>query len=308
MEKVCVLLSTYNGEKYLDEQIESLLGQKNVDIIILVRDDGSTDRTKPMLYGWAEKDSRIQILEQDFGVNFRVAKSFTFLLNQADRMFPDIRYFFFCDQDDVWLEMKCCRAVKHLAKYRDVPALYYSRKKLVDGTLNPLERKDVIRLHHNFWDYFDRSNAFGCTMCMTRPLIELLRDDKYYDNSFLHDNYIYRFCLAMGSPIVCDKTETILYRQHGANVAGAAERNLFRGIKKLFDSSRPHIVRDITHYILDTNYGRLEQKNAAAMKLLIASEKSFCAKIRLMRLYHKQSNRKLKGKLLFDVSILLNYY
>ncbi|MDE5763716.1 MAG: glycosyltransferase [Ruminococcus sp.] len=146
MEKVCVLLSTYNGEKYLDEQIRSLISQKNVDMTILVRDDGSTDGTQSMLYSWAEKDSRIKFLEQDFGCNFRVAKSFTYLLNQADKMFPDIRYFSFCDQDDEWLDMKCCRAVKHLAKYNEKPALYYLRKKLIDGNLNPLDREDVIRI------------------------------------------------------------------------------------------------------------------------------------------------------------------
>ena len=308
MEKVCVLLSTYNGEKYLDEQIRSLIGQKNVDLTVLVRDDGSKDRTQEMLREWAEKEPAIQILEQDFGTNYGVAKSFTYLLNCGTKRFPEISFFFFADQDDFWQETKCFRAVQRLAAHRDVPALYFSRKKLVDGELKPLPRKDVIRLTGTFWDYFDRSNAFGCTMCLTRPFAEMLQNDRYYEKKFLHDNYIYRLALASGMPIVYDKAETILYRQHGANVAGAAKRNLFRGIKRLFDKNRTHVIREMSEYLLKAHGKALNAENAKIMKLLSESAHSVSAKLCLTGMYHKQKNRSMKEKLLFDVSILLNYF
>lgn len=308
MEKVCVLLSTYNGEKYLDEQIKSLLAQKNVDLTILVRDDGSKDRTQEMLREWAEKEPAVRILEEDFGTNYGVAKSFTYLLNCGTRMFPEISFFFFADQDDFWLETKCCRAVQRLTDQKTEPALYFSAKKLVDGELKPLPRKDIIRLTGTFWDYFDRSNAFGCTMCMTRPLAEMLQNDRYYEKKFLHDNYIYRLCLAAGVPIVCDKAETILYRQHGANVAGAAKRNLFRGIKRLFDKNRTHVIREMSEYLIKTHGKALNADNAAVMKLLSDSAHSVSAKLKLIKMYHKQKNRGWKEKLLFDTSILLNYF
>ena len=308
MEKVCVLLSTYNGEKYLDEQIKSLLAQKNVDLTLLVRDDGSKDRTQEMLREWAEKEPAVCILEENFGTNYGVAKSFTYLLNCGTRMFPEISFFFFADQDDFWLETKCCRAVQRLTDQKTEPALYFSAKKLVDGELKPLPRKDIIRLTGTFWDYFDRSNAFGCTMCMTRPLAEMLQNDRYYEKKFLHDNYIYRLCLAAGVPIVCDKAETILYRQHGANVTGAAKRNLFRGIKRLFDRNRTHVIREMSEYLIKTHGKALNADNAAVMKLLSDSAHSVSAKLKLIKMYHKQKNRGWKEKLLFDVSILLNYF
>ncbi len=308
MEKICVLLSTYNGEKYLDEQIKSLLAQKNVELTLLARDDGSKDRTQEMLREWAEKEPAVRILEENFGTNYGVAKSFTYLLNCGTRMFPEISFFFFADQDDFWLETKCCRAVQRIAAHRDEPALYFSAKKLVDGELKPLPRKDIIRLTGTFWDYFDRSNAFGCTMCLTRPLAEMLQNDRYYEKKFLHDNYIYRLCLAAGVPIVYDKAETILYRQHGANVAGAAKRSLFRGIRRLFDKNRTHVIREMSEYLIGTHGSALNADNAAVMKLLSDSAHSVSAKLKLIKMYHKQKNRGSKEKLLFDVSILLNYF
>lgn len=308
MEKVCVVLSTYNGQNYLDEQIRSLLAQKYVNLTVLVRDDGSSDQTQELLRKWNERESSIQVCEKDFSVNFGVAKSFTFLLNNAEQMFPDIQYFFFCDQDDVWKDTKCFRAVEGLKKYRDQAALYFSRKKLVDCRLSPLEREDIIRLHGNFWDYFDRSNAFGCTMCLTRPLVELLRNDCFYKNSFLHDNYIYRLCLAAGIPIIYDETETILYRQHGANVAGAAKRNVFRGIKRLFKSNRSHVVREMSEYMIANHDSVLNSNNKRIIRLYLNSYNSLKSKLKLMNMYQKQRNRTIKEKLLFDVSILLNYF
>ena len=178
----------------------------------------------------------------------------------------------------------------------------------MDSELKPLPRKDIIRLTGTFWDYFDRSNAFGCTMCLTRPLAEMLQNDRCYEKKFLHDNYIYRLCLAAGVPIVYDKAETILYRQHGANVAGAAKRNLFRGIKRLFDKNRTHVIREMSEYLLKVHGRELNADNAEIMKLLSDSAHSVSAKLKLIGMYQKQKNRGWKEKLLFDVSILLNYF
>lgn len=308
MKEVCVVLSTYNGEKYLDEQIRSLLNQKNVSLTLLVRDDGSKDKTRDILYAWAEREPKVQILEKNFGTNFGVAKSFVYLISCAYDLFPKIEYFFFCDQDDVWLETKCCRAVDRMHKYKDEPALYFSRKKLVDGYLQPLNHIDIIRLHDNFWDFFDRSNAFGCTMCLTRSLLEIIKDDPFYKQCFMHDNYIYRLSLAAGFPIVYDDSETILYRQHGANVSGAAKRNAFRGIKRLFNKDRHHVVREMSDYLLQTHGSLLDSNNAKIMILFSTSPNSMKNKFHLISKYHKQKNRSLKEKMLFDISIVLNYY
>lgn len=308
MEKVCILLSTYNGEKYVNEQIDSLLAQENVDVTILIRDDGSKDNTVSILKDYASKNSKIVLLEKEFGQNFNVAKSFSFLLTSAYKMFDDIKYFFFCDQDDFWLPGKCFRAVERLKTHSEKPALYFSRKKLVNGELKPLDKKDVIRLTGSFFDYFDRSNAFGCTMCMTRPLVQLLGDDSFYQHPFLHDNYIYRLCLAGGFPIVYDDAETILYRQHSSNVTGAVERNIFRGFKKLFNKNRTHFIREMSEYIISTHGKIIDKHNKKVLELLIASKSSLSAKGKLIKHYFKQRNRSIKEKLLFSAMIVTNYF
>jgi len=309
MEKVCIVLSTFNGEKYLKEQIDSLLIQTGVDVTILVRDDGSKDNTVLILKEYAEKNGNISLLEKDFGVNFGVAKSFIFLLTTAAQMFPKTSYFFFADQDDVWLPDKCSRAVTHLPNYQNKAALYFSRKKLVDATLKPLGRKDYIRLTHTFWDYFDRSNAFGCTMCVTRPLVDALQDDRFYELQFLHDNYIYRLCLSANIPIFYDDAETILYRQHGDNVEGAVKKpNVFRGVKRLFSlRKKPHIIRLTSSYLLKNRSVILDKDNRMILELVMASYKSFKSKFKLILLYNKQQNRTLKEKLLRSLTFLINY-
>ena len=308
MGKVCILLSTYNGEKYVATQIDSILAQKNVSVTLLVRDDGSKDGTIGILQKYVSENPNIVLSNETFGQNFGVAKSFWLLLKSGEQMFPDIDYFFFADQDDYWLEDKCCRAVEFLTAYKNGPSLYFSRKKLVDEYLNPLSQKDSIRLTNTFWDFFDRSNAFGCTMCMTRRLIQLLGDDSFYEHPFLHDNYIYRLCLTANFPIVYDNSETILYRQHKNNAEGAVKRSVFRGIRRLFNKKRVHIIRDMGFYIIDKHSEIINESNKAILELLLDSEKSIKSKMKLIKLYNQQRCRTLKEKIIFSVMIITNYF
>ena len=123
MNKVLILMSVYNGEKYLVEQIESLIHQERVDVSILVRDDGSSDGTIDILENYKTKG----ILDFYTGENLRPARSFMHLLFNA----PDCDYYAFCDQDDVWLPEKLLVATDAL---KDVngPSMFYHAMDLVD--------------------------------------------------------------------------------------------------------------------------------------------------------------------------------
>ena len=107
--RVSVLMSTYNGEKYLHEQINSILGQQGVEIHLLIRDDGSSDGTVEICKEYAKKYNQITFYQ---GENLGVGKSFLDLLKHA----PDADYYSFADQDDVWLEDKIIRAVTMIKK------------------------------------------------------------------------------------------------------------------------------------------------------------------------------------------------
>ena len=115
MKSIQVLLSTYNGARYLREQLDSLLSQENVDIKILVRDDGSTDDTIKILNEYQNRG----LLAWYTGPNMRPAKSFLNLLIQS----PESEVYAFCDQDDVWKPEKMYMAVCQLKTVStDIPA------------------------------------------------------------------------------------------------------------------------------------------------------------------------------------------
>ena len=131
MSRVVVLLSTYNGERFLEEQLESIVAQKGVTPIIIVRDDGSTDNTCKILDKWQKKNA----LRWYNGPNMGPARSFLNLLRDSD----DEDYYAFSDQDDYWLPEKLDVAISKLAPYKDEPALYFCQTQLVDKNLKEID-------------------------------------------------------------------------------------------------------------------------------------------------------------------------
>jgi rhamnosyltransferase len=212
MDKVTVLMSTYNGEKYLAEQIESLLQQENVEIQILVRDDGSSDNTVKMLQEYKEKG----LLEYYTGENLRSARSFMDLIEKA----PESEFYAFCDQDDVWKSDKLSRAVKQLkaVEQDDKPVLYCSGYQLVDSELNPLPDNGHISMT-SFNAALVASCCTGCTVVFNRALINVIRKGMP-ETVLMHDDWVHKVCLAVGGTVIYDPEKTLFYRQHGGNVDG----------------------------------------------------------------------------------------
>lgn len=129
MERVNVLISTYNGEKYIMDQVDSILSQTYPDIQIYVRDDGSTDRTVSILKTLAKKNE-IVLLE---GENIGFGRSFLNLLRYAD----EGEYWAFCDQDDIWDNDKVGRAIEKLRDMpEDEPNMYFHNFDLTDENMN----------------------------------------------------------------------------------------------------------------------------------------------------------------------------
>lgn len=209
---ITVLMSTYNGERFLREQMDSILKQQDVDVRVLVRDDGSKDNTLPIL-----EDYR-QCGQADYytGPNMGPAYSFLDLLRQA----PDSDYYAFADQDDVWLSDKLCIAVRHLQEAADQPALYFSRTQLVDEHLSPLPHHlSPLNPYLTFGESLIYEFIPGCTMVMNRALRDIVNTYRP-DYLPMHDVWIYSIALAVGARIFFDGEPHMLYRQHGANTIG----------------------------------------------------------------------------------------
>lgn len=206
---ITILLSTYNGAKYLEQQLQSLFNQQGVNFKILVRDDGSTDETIDILNKWQDKNK----LCWYSGINLGPALSFLDLLKEA----PDSDFYAFCDQDDIWLPNKLRVAVESL-KDKITPSLYFSQTQLVDESLNILPTKKINPLC--VLEEGAVSNyVTGCTVVINN---RLRSEVVSYQPSYLtmHDSWIYLVCLCLDGYIHFDSDPNILYRQHSNNVIG----------------------------------------------------------------------------------------
>lgn len=219
MKKVQVLLSTYNGEKYLKEQIESIIKQEEVEISLLVRDDGSTDKTIEILEEISKNSTNIKFYK---GENKGPAKSFMELVQKSE----EVDYYAFADQDDVWETKKIISAIKKLNK-TDIPELYISSVTIVDENLKHIGKKE-IQGKFTFEGEMIKNFAIGCTQVFNKKLRDTIN---LYEPQYIimHDSWITRVCYAIGGNVIIDKNSYIKYRQHSNNVVGYKDN----GIKKL---------------------------------------------------------------------------
>lgn len=208
-----ILLSTYNGEKYLAEQIESLLNQKNVNIQIIARDDGSKDETLSILKHYAASNIGFSVYS---GGNVGPAKSFLDLLLKAN----ESDYYAFCDQDDVWDDDKLACAIDHLKVVNiSEPSCYFSNLRIVDHQLT------FYRLSHSApltqkskYSALTEDMATGCTLVFNAAAKKLVQT-RIPQICSMHDSWIYLVCKFFGT-VVYDTSAHISYRQHGSNVVG----------------------------------------------------------------------------------------
>ncbi len=213
---VTVVMSTYNGGKYLREQIESILCQEKVSVFLFVRDDGSRDDTLDILKEYADRYENIRFIA---GENLGAGKSFREALDKA----PDSPYYAFSDQDDVWLPDKLITAVDKISSSgydEEIPLLYTCRTRLVDSELRPVSAKELYP-EITFSSALLENYASGCTFVFNKRAKELfLRCPAEY--ICIHDWDMLRIVLAAGGKVFRDENRYILYRQHGSNVVGAS--------------------------------------------------------------------------------------
>lgn len=235
MEHVTVLMSTYNGEKYLREQLESIFNQKNVHVRMIVRDDGSDDHTVDILREYQQKYSDMKIILD--GEKKYACMSFLSLITE----FSDDDYFALADQDDIWdFDKLECAIAKLKNEDENQILLYFSNLKIVDseGEFYRLSH-DTERNTCNKYSSLIDNQVTGCTAVYNRKLAEFVNGRKPKDFS-MHDAYLFIVASFFGK-VVYDSKAHISYRQHGNNTIGANLQKpktrdvLKRGIKRIFN-------------------------------------------------------------------------
>jgi len=216
-KRVLVLLSTYNGEKYIGEQIDSIIVQENVDVSILIRDDGSNDNTVQLLANY--ESNKIRLIK---GENVGATQSFIKLIEECE----GCEYYAFADQDDVWDSDKLFVAIQELEKHRDIPALYSSNTRLVDFKLNVISKENK-NPKIDLGSALVKNYVTGCTTVFNDLLMKQLK--KYSpSNVAYHDWWANLITLSVGGISIYDDTPHISYRQHEHNVVGAPNGALAR--------------------------------------------------------------------------------
>lgn len=208
--KVNIVMSTYNGEKYLREQMDSLLRQRYENIDIYVRDDGSKDNTVKILKEY-EKSYGIHVIE---GENKGYAASFIEVLAAAE----DGDYWSFCDQDDIWFPEKVSLAVKWLdGQKQDKPLLYYSLSEMFDESGKSLGILEPPRGSLCFRRSMTGTFGVGFSMVINRRMRdEMLKCDPYKTHS--HDWLAEAIALGFGKVHVNHKI-CARYRRLKASVS-----------------------------------------------------------------------------------------
>lgn len=204
---VSVLLSSYNGQKYIKELVDSVLTQEEVNVKLQVRDDGSTDDTLKILESY--HDSRISIRT---GENLKPAKSFLTLLHECD----ESDYYAYCDQDDVWYPKKLIKAVRALETYHE-PALFISTYDVVDKQLKKMFTYDMkfyepMRLQ----DTLIYRAPSACNMVFNHEMRKKV-NRKIPENARMHDFWTLLVAELHDFPIITLDEPLIKYRQHESN-------------------------------------------------------------------------------------------
>ena len=218
--RVAILMSTYNGEKYLQEQMDSLLRQIGVSVEIFVRDDGSTDGTIDILKHYLKKNPNIQL---KLGKNVGVGNSFMSLVSSVP---DDFDYYAFSDQDDIWLDNKLSKAIEMIGENKR-STLYCSNQILVNSIGERCGIRFKLKPDCSVEQCFQTNHVTGCTMVWNNSLHAILSNKSNLPTSSLLENRIHDVWVSSVAGLVgdvyCDEYAYILYRQHDNNVVGAAD-------------------------------------------------------------------------------------
>lgn len=252
--RIAILMATYNGETYLRAQLDSLMSQTRRDWTLYVQDDFSTDSTIGIIQEYQNRYDNIRLVEHTSQLG--PMKNFMSMLEQVEA-----DYYFFCDQDDVWMVDKVERSVLELeaceVQNPGKPAVVFTDLKVVDASLREISP--------SFWEYMKinpkklttfarlgaRRLATGCTMCFNRQAKNVSLPVSA--NAYMHDAWIVLSVSKHSGIIRGIPAPMVLYRQHESNVLGAVGSGLMKKFADLKNVGRENMK--VYRMLKDLEYG-----------------------------------------------------
>jgi glycosyltransferase involved in cell wall biosynthesis len=305
-KKVCVLMSTYNGSKYIDEQIDSLFKNKDVSLTLFVRDDGSTDSTVDHILRYREKYPEKVYLTRGSNVGFM--KSFMGLLDHAPK---DFDYYAFCDQDDVWMPDKLIKAIEKIESVSGC-ATYCSSETYVDEHLNKIDGiySNLDELPTGWfkaqWSLSVSLVGLGCTFVWNKAMQDEINKVRISGLKFGHDQFISILAPLVGK-LYRDGESHILYRQHSNNTGEKRYKNKYsisRILKRIFSREHDNDNLKIRKFIY-AHYDNVPEKNRRLLKYSIDYRTNVISMFKMLKVnYAKGLNKKEEQK--FFIQTLLH--
>lgn len=291
-------MSTYNGEKFIRKQLDSIFDQTYQNILVYVRDDGSTDRTLDIINEYCISKNIVV----NKGKNVGAKNSFIEAICSA----PDADYYALADQDDLWFPEKVEVAVEKLKASDDLPAMYHSSLILIDENDQRIGQKGVY-VKRPFLEG-ETHPVVGCTVVFNCALMKLLK--KYKPINFpMHDAWIHRLCQAVNGEIVFDSNSYIGYRQHSSNEVGAkkgivnAVKRRLHYYKKMPKNIQSNMIKEILNEYKDI----MPKDNIEKAKLICEYKNTLKNKLKLLF-----SKRYFRGRLWWQLEqryfVLINKY
>ncbi len=246
MSTVAVIMTTYNGEKFVGEQIDSILASTYQDFELFIFDDGSKDQTMSVLEDY-ERNYPDKIHVSQNKTNLGVTLNFLSALSRTT-----MDYIMFCDQDDVWMKHKIALTLKRMRNMeaqigRDNPLAVFSDACVVDQNLNEINRSFFRTGHLNpqktdLSHILMENKLIGCTVMVNAALRRVLQSNKLPEKAKYHDWWIALIASSFGKIGFINEC-TLYYRQHEDNVVGGASfydyvRNRLRTLKNQKEAIR----------------------------------------------------------------------
>ncbi|WP_271901445.1 glycosyltransferase [Limosilactobacillus reuteri] len=314
-DKVIIMMATFNGEKYLSEQLDSLINQSYINWELIVSDDNSQDNTVKILEEYQKRDPRIVKILHNEKVHGPFANYFN-VMSYVKKIKKDYQFFFYCDQDDVWTKDKIEIQIESLKGKSSEPAFCYSDLEICDMNCKSLGDRMSNHINTQFYknpynEFLKEQYVWGTAMAHNKKLWDLIliEDVGKVKNLISHDSYISRYA-AVYAKIQYISKPLVNYRRVGNNVTDTPNKYSIVDIIKKCTLKFPKIVNNAAMTYWNSLYflDKAPKNTVDIENLKLLFNGNLISKIKILKKYRLMKEENLLGKSSTFLILFSNLY